>query len=172
MDEIAAQAGFSKGALYWNFESKQELFLALLSERVDHRLQGLFELTMSAPAGGDVTGEVSHRFSAVVEEHRELVVLFHEYSALAVRDPKLRAGYVKRNARLRDGIARAVKSRHDALGVTLSVPAEQIATAAIALAGGLSIAQLTDPDSVAPELLGEILALIEEGLAARAKERT
>ena len=79
---------------------------------------------------------------------------------------------MERNARLRQGIAQAVKARHDALGVRLSLSPEQIATAAIALAGGLSIAQLTDPGSVAPELFGEVLALIEDGLAARAKERT
>jgi len=171
INEIAAEAGFSKGALYWNFASKEELFFALLDERIDSRLGALFELTGSTPAGQDVTGEVSRGFSAVLEQYHELVVIFHEYSAMAVRDPKLRVNYVKRNARLREGIAKALEARHQALGVPLSLPAEQIATAAIALADGLSIEQITDPDSVSPDLLGQILSLIEDGMAARAKER-
>ncbi|HEX8375168.1 MAG TPA: helix-turn-helix domain-containing protein, partial [Geminicoccaceae bacterium] len=35
VDEIAAAAGYSKGALYWHFPSKEELLTALLEERVD-----------------------------------------------------------------------------------------------------------------------------------------
>jgi AcrR family transcriptional regulator len=168
INEIAAEAGFSKGALYWNFASKEELFFSLLDERIDRRLGALFELTGSADQ--DINAELSRRLSAVLDENRDLVLLFHEYSAMAVRDPKLRASYVRRNAKLREGIARAVEARQRALGVALSLPAEQIATAAIALADGLSIEQLTDPDSVPPELLGQILSLIEDGMAARAKE--
>ncbi len=170
INEIAAEAGFSKGALYWNFASKEELFFSLLDERIDRRLEAMFELTGSASADQDINAELSRRLSAVLDENRDLVLLFHEYSAMAVRDPKLRPSYVSRNARLREGIARAVEARQQARGVALSLPAEQIATAAIALADGLSIEQLTDPDSVPPELLGQILSLIEDGMAARAKE--
>lgn len=32
MDDIAAESGLSKGALYWYFESKKELFLSLFQE--------------------------------------------------------------------------------------------------------------------------------------------
>ena len=34
MDEIVGRAGYSKGALYWHFSSKEDLFFALLEERV------------------------------------------------------------------------------------------------------------------------------------------
>lgn len=88
---------------------------------------------------------------------------------MAVRDPELRVSYAARNARLRQGIAKAVKARHRALGIPLALPADQIATVAIALADGLSIEQLTDPDSVGPDLLGQVLSLIEDGMKARAK---
>jgi len=171
MNAIAAEAGFSKGALYWNFESKEDLFFALLEERVDRRLRTIFELIGSTSTDQDVTGQVSQRFSEVLEQHRELALLFHEYSAMAVRDPELRVKYVERNTKLRREIASAVEARHEALGVPLSIPAEQLATAAMALADGLSIEQLTDPDSVPPDLMGQILSLIEDGMAARAKER-
>ncbi|MEA2349239.1 MAG: hypothetical protein QOG86_180, partial [Thermoleophilaceae bacterium] len=35
VDEIAERAGYSKGAVYWHFDGKDDLFLALLEERVD-----------------------------------------------------------------------------------------------------------------------------------------
>jgi AcrR family transcriptional regulator len=171
MNEIVAEAGLSKGALYWNFAGKEELFFALLDERVGRRLETLLGVAGSVSGDEDVPDEVSRRFAAVIDEYRELALLFHEYAAMAARDPGLRASYVKWNAGLREGIASAVQARHRELGVPLAIPALQLATVAMALADGLSIEQLIDPDSVPPDLFGQVLSLIEDGMAARAKER-
>jgi AcrR family transcriptional regulator len=167
MSEIAAEAGFSKGALYWSFASKEELFFALLDE-LDEQLRAL----IAASASQERTGELSRGISAVLTDAREVVLLFHEYSALAVRDPKVAARYAERNVRLRAEIATAVRRRHDALGVPLTIPAENLATALIALVDGLSIQQLTEPDVVPEELFGQIAALIEDGMTLQAKEPT
>jgi AcrR family transcriptional regulator len=37
LEEVAATAGFIKGAVYSNFESKDDLFLALLDDRIERR---------------------------------------------------------------------------------------------------------------------------------------
>ena len=37
LDAIASEAGFSKGVVYSQFESKSDLFLALLDERIAER---------------------------------------------------------------------------------------------------------------------------------------
>src|SRR5438477_3366087 len=39
VDEIAAEAGYSKGAVYWHFSGKEELLMALLEERIDAPLR-------------------------------------------------------------------------------------------------------------------------------------
>lgn len=167
--EIAAEAGFSKGALYWNFASKEELLFALLDE-LDGRLRTLISFSAAAPGGEDITPELSRDLSAVLDQAREVVMLFHEYSALAVRDPKVAERYAARNARLRRELAASIAAHHEAKGAPPAVPAEHIATAVIALVDGLSIQQLTEPEAVPQELFGEILSLIDDGLTARAKE--
>ncbi|HEY2141408.1 MAG TPA: TetR/AcrR family transcriptional regulator [Solirubrobacteraceae bacterium] len=169
INEIAAEAGFSKGALYWNFSSKEGLFFALLDERIDAPIRALFEMTEAAPADQTMEKQVSRGLAAVLEQERDLVLLFHEYSAMAARDPHLREKYVERNVMLRAGLARAFEARVAALGAKPAVGAEEIATAVIALADGLSIEQLTEPEVVSEELFGQILSLILDGLAARAK---
>ena len=169
MSEIAAEAGFSKGALYWNFASKEDLFFALLDE-LDGQLSALIAATAAMPKERERTGELSRGLSAVLTNARDVVLLFHEYSALAVRDPKVAARYVERNARLREEIAAAVRLRHETIDVPLTMPAEDFATALIALVDGLSIQQLTEPDAVPEELFGQIAALIEDGMTLRAKE--
>src|SRR4051794_40600447 len=41
VDAIASAAGVTKGAVYWNFDSKEDLFFALMEERVDRRAREL-----------------------------------------------------------------------------------------------------------------------------------
>jgi AcrR family transcriptional regulator len=171
MSEIAAEAGFSKGALYWSFASKEELFFALLDE-LDEQLRALIAASATLPKEPERSGELSRELSAVLTDARDLVLLFHEYSALAVRDRKVAARYAQRNARLREEIAAAVRLRHETIGVPLAMPAEDLATTLIALVDGLSIQQLTEPDAVPEELFGLIAALIEDGMTLRSKEPT
>jgi AcrR family transcriptional regulator len=167
IDQIAAEAGFSKGALYWNFASKEDLFFALL-DQTDERLRALLAMVAAAPSERDVSADLSRGMTTVLDEQRDLVLLFHEYSALAVRDPELASRYAKRNAGLRSEMATVIANRQKARGVTMAVPAEHIATAVIALIDGISIQRLTEPEVVPGELFGQILALIEDGLAAQA----
>src|SRR5438445_8836302 len=49
VNEIAAEAGYSKGALYWHFASKEEVLLALLEERINAPMREMVALLESAP---------------------------------------------------------------------------------------------------------------------------
>src|SRR5258708_22711125 len=49
VDEIAEEAGYSKGALYWHFSSKEALLQALREERIDTPIRELVPLLQSAP---------------------------------------------------------------------------------------------------------------------------
>src|SRR4249920_1855864 len=49
LDEVAATAGFTKGAVYSNFTSKDDLFLALLDDRIDRQFAIVFEALESGP---------------------------------------------------------------------------------------------------------------------------
>ena len=105
----------------------------------------------------------------VVDEQRELFLLIHEYWSLAVREPELRERYLERVQALREAVARSLEARHEHMGVPLTVDVHELATGMSALANGLAEARIVDPDSVPPDLLGEMLDLIYEGLAARAQ---
>jgi AcrR family transcriptional regulator len=161
IDEIASVAGLSKGAVYWSFASKEQLFFALLDE-LDVRLRALM-----VPAGGEVdldalSGELAGTLSAA----KEVVLLFHEYSALAVRDPEVGARYAARNARLRADLADCFAAYYEAAGVELQLSPRDLASTVIALVDGLSVQQLTDPAAVSEDLFGQVLRLLDAGLSA------
>jgi AcrR family transcriptional regulator len=172
VDEIAAAAGYSKGALYWHFAGKEELLTALLEERVDAPMRELVALLESAPPERDMSAEATREFARQLGAQRDAVLLEREYWTLAIRDPELRARYAERQTELRGALARALEARARHLGTPgLSMPAEDVARIVMSIMGGLAVDELVEPGSVRPELLGEALALVYAGLVARARGR-
>jgi AcrR family transcriptional regulator len=167
VDDIAAEAGLSKGTVYWNFESKADLFAALLEQRIDEPAEQLMEITRTAAPEETTASAVSAGLAALIEEGRDLFLLLHEYWVAAVRDPALRRSWRKRQGRLRKSLARALEARAETTGLRMTLPAEQVATVFIALAYGLAMEALADPDVVTEGLYGEFLALTYDGMAAR-----
>ena len=168
LQAIAKRAGLTRGAVYWNFDSKQELFLALLDERVDQPARELMRLTETAPADQPTAALVSQGLARLIAEQAPLIVLLFEHWAAAVRDPVLRDAFNERQHALHALLAHALQARHDTTGVPLAYPPERIAIAVVALATGIAMSKLVDADGTPDELHGEILDLLYDGLAYRA----
>jgi AcrR family transcriptional regulator len=171
MEQIAAEAGYSKGALYWHFSGKEELLVALLEERIDAPMRDKFALLASAPPERDMAVEASRTFARTLREERETLLLEREYSSLAVRDPELRDRYRERQGELRDALAAGLAARGRHLGTPLTMPAEDLARIVMSIIGGLEFDELIEPGTVPPDLLGEALAIVYAGLVARAQAR-
>ena len=171
VDEIAAEAGYSKGALYWHFSSKEDLLMALLEEEIDAPTRELVALLGSAPPEQDMSLEASREFARRIANQRDAVLLDREYWSLAIRDPELRARYAERESELRTALARAIEARGRHLGTPdMPMPAEDLARVVMSIIGGLAVDELIEPGSVRADLVGETLALIYAGLLARAQQ--
>jgi AcrR family transcriptional regulator len=165
VDEIAAAAGYSKGALYWHFSGKEELL-------IDAPMRDRFALLASAPPEQDMSVEASRAFARQLNEGREALLLEREYWSLAIRDPELRARYCERQGELRDALAAGMEARARHLGTPeLTMPAENVARIVMSIIGGLGFDELIEPGTVPPELLGEALAVVYAGLVFRAQAR-
>src|SRR5436190_1062018 len=172
VDEIAAEAGYSKGAVYWHFSGKEDLLMALLEERIDTPLRERIALLASAPPERDMSLEAARQFGRQIEGEREAMLLEREYWSLAIRDPDLRSRYAERQRELRGALAAAMEARAHHLGTPgLGMPADDVARIVMSIIGGLTVDELIEPGSVRPELLGEALALVYAGLVARAQGR-
>jgi AcrR family transcriptional regulator len=170
VDEIATEAGYSKGALYWHFSSKEDLLSALIDERIDAPMRELVALLESAPPERDMSVEATREFARQLRSQRDALLLEREYWSLAIRDPELRARYAERQTELRGALADALVERARHLGTPdLPMPAQDVARIVMSIIGGLTVDELIEPGSVRPELLGETLALVYAGLVARAR---
>ena len=173
VDEIAAEAGYSKGALYWHFSGKAELLSTLIEERIDRPMREMVALLASAPPERDMSIEAAREFARQLDEQREALLLDREYWSLAIRDPELRARYAERQTTLRRDMASALEARARHLGTpSIPMPAEDVARIVMGILGSLTVDELVEPGSVRPALLGDALALIYAGLVARAQSPT
>jgi len=170
VEEIAAEAGYSKGAFYWHFSGKEGLLMALLEERIDAPMREIVALLESAPPDRDMSREAAREFARLIGEQRDALLVERECWSLAIRDPKLRDRYLQRQTELRRSLTAALEARARHLGTPdLATPAEDVARIVMGIIGGLAVDELTEPGTVSPQLLGDALAIVYAGLVARAQ---
>jgi AcrR family transcriptional regulator len=161
---VAEQAGYSKGAVYSNFENKDELFLAVLERRVDSRALAIeTEVSPDQPIADQAT-QAGNAFLEVFFQQSQWSLLLMEFATYAVRHPELRERYAARNRRMRTAMAGLIDTHLTALGLRAPISNEDLATILFALGDGFLMTKLTDPDSVPDALFGEALVLMLGGL--------
>src|SRR5689334_13123417 len=90
IDEVAKAAGFTKGAVYSNFTSKDDLFLALLDDRSDRQFAIVTEVLDDGPRGrGDAAPRMRELIrSGAVFSDDTWETLFLEFVLYARRNPE------------------------------------------------------------------------------------
>jgi AcrR family transcriptional regulator len=158
--DITAAAGLTKGAVYSNFASKDELVLAIMEERLVERMLDATAAFDELADTGDAAREAGLRLLQAVHADAAWHRLFLEYWGLAMRDEQIHAGLAARRQALRDAIAGAIERAADARGLTLPLSPTNLAVAILALSNGLAVEAGTDPEAVPPELFGDLLSLL------------
>jgi AcrR family transcriptional regulator len=174
LDAIAEEAGFSRGAVYYNFADKEELFLELLDRRCAERAQDLRDV-FSDSDEEDV--QATSRRAQVAADHAldamtgdtEWRALYLEFLAHAARDAAFRRRFAKRCADMRGALDEVVAERTGPVADALGMEPEQLALVIDALGTGLMTAHLLHgPRAVPSDLFSKTLALLVDGIAARA----
>jgi AcrR family transcriptional regulator len=160
---IASEAGYTRGAFYSNFSSKEELFAELLQERVYSIYRQMAET--SAGPEPPTLRQVGEQLAAIQADPDGgwLFRLWLELLAHAGRDEQFRqiaAGFWSANRKL---IAAAIESTHPSQGAELPVPAERLASAMIALDIGLALQHFVDPEAVPLDLYPDLYELLFSG---------
>jgi AcrR family transcriptional regulator len=160
VEEIAAEAGFSTGAVYSNFEGKEELFLAIADRQVEDRVGEIQAVADAAEGKGDAGVEASDQFRAFLERDPDWPLLFYEFWSLSVRNPELQDELAKRRDAIRDALADTLERVAKELGFELRFPAPALATAIAASLNGLAFERAADPDALPDEVFGEFIAAV------------
>jgi AcrR family transcriptional regulator len=168
IDDVAERAGYTKGAFYASFASKEDLFLALLDEHFADLLERLDRVVSGDDDMVDQAREGAASFMRYIAADPDWERLFFDFSAYAMRNEAFRIELADRRRALREGIATLLARRVEELGVEPPVPVADIAMMIFAMADGVALQRLLDPDSLDPDLYPTMLATFFSGLAAAA----
>jgi len=157
LEAIARRAGFSKGAVYSNFESKDDLFLALLEPEAD-QMAGL--LTGIVQTSGDLDADIAAlaEVIAALTISSPATLLFAEFRAHAARDPQLAARLAAIRASIIAHAGELLVEELAGMNATLVVPPIDAATLLLALINGLTLEHVgVEGPSVATDSLATLL---------------
>jgi AcrR family transcriptional regulator len=155
VDLIAGRAGMSTGALYANFETKDDLLFAAFEEH----LRWFTESLEAAAAADDVGAGISDWIRALGREPGQFLV-FLEFWGYASRRPELREALAERLDEMHAQLTGAIERRAQQDGGAMALPPELAAQVALALGRGLAFDVVTDPGRVDDRRIGELLAAL------------
>jgi len=163
VEEIASRAGFSTGALYSNFDGKEDLFLVLMEREIDEHAREIAQAVSVRQSVAERATGGARQWMTMIEREPELLLLFMEFWAYGVRDAQVRPKVAARFAQVRRMLTKLVEDGVREFDLELEIPAEQLAVAIDALADGIARQKLADPAAVPDELMGRVLALLLAG---------
>jgi AcrR family transcriptional regulator len=161
LELIADEAGFSKGAVYSRFESKADMFFALLTERIAARSAQNAAAVAELRSSGTVADliELAWQAERAAPGWRLLVT---EFRVLAARDPALNRRYAAIHATTVDAIAGVLSAMAERESISLAVPARRLAELLLAVETGIALEQLASPDAIDLLQAGAVLCRLAE----------
>ena len=145
VEAICERAGFTRGAFYSNFETKDELFLELVGnvsrERVEAVRSRVLQLEREG-ALGEVPAlalDIVQRVLDISADDRLGVLLMNEIRIHALRDPQLAAAYLSQEDEMRRSVAQIIEDIARAKQLRFRIPADEAARLMLTVWEGASV---------------------------------
>lgn len=148
LDRVAAEAGFTKGAVYSAFASKADLFLALLAERAASRRADAVRAAQDATTAEEFVARVAGDMARSTSGERAWWAVVIEFMTVVGRDPELQRRYAEHHDATRDLLAAELGAWAERTGRAFAMDTHAMATAALALTNGLTLEALLAPANV------------------------
>jgi len=166
LDAVASLAGFTKGAVYSNFKSKDDLFLALFENRIERQ----FALTTTVLDEGshDVTEQMPRvqelLHSGAMFWDDDFTALYLEFVLYARRNPEARAKLIASARRETEVVKDMIEHEYATVGGVANYDTRLLAEISIALFNGLGISRLIDPEATSSETIDATLQFLYDSM--------
>ena len=143
MDLIAADAGYTKGALYWNFESKEALFLELLRTLLSRDIDVLVQMVDRNKSDPEALNKEMGEWIDRMDERDDVRLLLLELELDARRNSRLAPLFAEVIAGHEAKVADFLRRMFEILDREPLIPVDHLAAAVIMLAEGFALARRT-----------------------------
>lgn len=146
LGDIADAAGYTRGAIYGHFGSKEELFFAVIERHRQRFLDGFTDLMSSLHRLADVDlEELANRWRDLSSTHAErAAILEYELTLYLLRNPEARARLEPQRLETVRWLSEYVSASVAQMGGVLNLPAEDLARVILATNSGVTLNSHTD----------------------------
>lgn len=163
LEDIAARAGFTRGAFYANFDSKEDLLFALMERIVSERVRAVQSILQQHENPSQRLHALRDYYARIARDRRWALLLL-EFKLFAVRHPEARLRLVNRYRKLRAPGREVLESLVENLGGKLPISSNACTVALGAVSNALLVEHLMDPRGLAPEEIQFLLGMFFDSL--------
>jgi AcrR family transcriptional regulator len=160
LEEIAETAGFTRGAIYKHFASKEELFFAATDHLNEQVIDAFRAIAPGVPDTEWDFSRLAGLWRASVDEIDGLFAIGKEYELYVLRNPAVRERAAAHRRKNRELVATFITEVAERSGMTLRLPALTLASIILAAADGLTYAARVDGE----DLFAPFLELLNAGM--------
>jgi len=163
LEDISAGAGYTRGAFYANFKSKEDIFFALLEEWVRERIDSVTAALSQHPGAHEKLAALRKHYAEVARDRR-LVLISLEFKLFALRHPESHARLQNRHRRIRASFAELLSEFLRPLKQTLPIGKSAAAACLGNVAEGLLLEHLVDPKTLSNGDVRHVLGLFFDSI--------
>ena len=169
VDQVAQEAGFTKGAFYANFKSKEELFLVMLDERFARELERI-DQALSGAAEPHVEAQSAATEFIHFAGDEDWPRLYFQFVAHAARDDEFRQELATRQQAMREKLVETFARWKAGYDKKPPLPLEEITAMVYCMADGFLVDRMIEP-SLREDLYTTMIGVFLRGLEAIANEQ-
>lgn len=162
LEVIAESAGYTRGAIYSHFGTKEELFLAVMERQLQRFLDGFNDIVDSFRTVGDFDSDQladRWRMLTIAEPHR--AALGYEFTLFLLRNPEVRERVAAQRQATAQSLADYIDAHLVKIGARLRVPSQLLAKVLIATYEGITLGSHIDSENLYRPYLEMVMAHVE-----------
>jgi AcrR family transcriptional regulator len=164
-DHVAREAGVSRGLLHYYFGTKERLVVEVVRRECQVRGALLEQAVAGARGADELIDALVRSFEEVLGEGSSEVVMFYELLTLAQRNDGIAAELAELARTLRLTLADALRAGSEAGVFALQSDPGDVATFLLALADGVMIRRMSEPELDVRRLMDQAVAAARALLA-------
>lgn len=169
IDEIAEEAGFSRGAVYSSFANKEEFFLALHDREAQRRVQLIAERLVEDGTLRDAAVTAARTFYERHLADPGWSLLMAEFAVHAARNPDVARRFREQDQVVREASTRLIAEICARDRVQCSErEANEAVTAMMAIGCGITLEQQVAPETIDVELIEDLYVAIAARIGSKA----
>ena len=147
LTQIAEEAGYTFGAVYSNFQNKDDLFLAVMDAESQRRIPLHVDMLLDAPSVEEGLRASAREYARYAQQHPNWTAVYVEFWTHAARRPELRRQVADRHERLLDAVTGLLEEFARRWSFEFTIPVREVVRGYYALSRGMGLERLLDPQA-------------------------